>query len=123
MSRRRDLPMAPAGCTLDDSGLGEQLDRYRRLGARAVTVQDDDAGLVITFGADVDVDLLRETVAIERECCSLFTLDHDASVRRLSIGVDEPARADAHAVLLSALRDSLPTSAGSGGVWDFCCGW
>jgi hypothetical protein len=112
MSQRRDLPMAPAGCTLDDSGLGEQLDRYRRLGARAVTVQDGDGGLVITFGVDVDVDLLRETVAIERACCSFFTLDYDASARRLSIGVDDPTRADALAVLLSALRDSMPTSAG-----------
>jgi hypothetical protein len=37
--------MAPAGCTLDESGLGEQLDRYRRLGETAVSIQDGDAGL------------------------------------------------------------------------------
>jgi hypothetical protein len=100
--------MAPAGCTLDDSGLGEQLDRYRRLGETAVSIQDGDARLVITFDADVDTDLLRETIAVERGCCSFFALDY--STRRLSIGIDDPARADALAALLSALRDSAPAS-------------
>lgn len=38
MSDHRDLPMAPAGCTLDDSGLGQQLDRYRRLGETPVSI-------------------------------------------------------------------------------------
>ena len=97
--------MAPGGCTLDDSGLGEQLDRYRRLAATAVTVQDGDAGLVIIFGVEVDVDLLAETVAVERGCCSFFTLDYDVSMRRLSIGIDDPSRVDALAALASALRD------------------
>ena len=52
--------MAPAGCTLDDSGLSEQLDRYRRLGRTALSVEDHDAGLVITFGADLDLDLSND---------------------------------------------------------------
>jgi hypothetical protein len=101
-----DLPMAPDGCTLDDSGLGEQLDRYRRLAAHAVTVQDGDAELVIEFGAGIDIDLLDKTVAIERRCCSFFRLGYDASTRQLSIGIDDPARGDALAVLASVLRDS-----------------
>jgi hypothetical protein len=109
MSQRTELPMARADCTLDDDALGEQLDRYRRLGRTAVGIQDGDARLAITFGVDVDVDLLRETIAIERGCCSFFALDYDASTRRLSIGIDDPARGDALAVLLSALRDSTPT--------------
>jgi len=103
--------MAPGGCTLDDSGLGEQLDRYRRLAATAVTVQDGPAGLEITFGANVDIDLLDETVAIEWGCCSFFTLDYDASMRRLSIGIEDPSRVDALAALTWALRDSTPASA------------
>lgn len=111
MSAGRDLPMAPAGCTLDDSRLNEQLDRYRRLGSTTITIEDSDARLVITFGAGVDVDLLDETIAIERECCSFFTLDYDASTRRLSLGIDDPARADALVVLASALRDSASASA------------
>jgi len=86
------------------------VDRYRRLGETAVSIQDGDARLVITFDADVDVGLLHETIAVERGCCSFFTLDYDASTRRLSIGIDDPARADALAALLSALRDSAPAS-------------
>jgi hypothetical protein len=100
--------MAPDGCTLDESGLGQQLDRYRRLGATALTIQDGDARLVITFGLDLDVELLLETVAIERGCCSFFTLDYDSSTRRLSIGIDDPARSDALAALTSVLLESAP---------------
>jgi hypothetical protein len=103
--------MAPDGCTLDDSGLSEQLERYRRLGATAVTVQDSDAGLLITFGAGVDAGLVLETVTFERGCCSFFTLDYDPRARRLSIGIDDPARADALAALAAVLRDSAPGSA------------
>jgi hypothetical protein len=103
--------MAPAGCNLDDSGLGAQLDRYRRLGATAVSVRDDDGELTVTFGPDLDVDLLRDTVAIERGCCSFFRIGYDASTRRLSIGIDDPARADALAVLASVLGDSTLASA------------
>ena len=111
MSQPRDLPMAPDCCTLDDIGLGEQIDRYRQLGAIAVNIQDGDARLVVTFGADVDVDLLDKTVAVERGCCSFFTLDYETSTRRLSIGIDDTARADALTALLSALRDSTPAPA------------
>jgi hypothetical protein len=110
MTQPRELPMAPAGCALDDSGLGEQLDRYRRLGETAVSIQDGDAQLVITFGADVDIHLLRETIVIERGCCSFFALDYDPSARRLSIGIDDPARGDALRALLSALRTVGPPS-------------
>lgn len=97
--------------TVGDSALGEQLDRYRRLGATAATVQHGLARLEITFGTDIDVDLLDETVAIERGCCSFFTLFYDTSARRLSIGIDDPARADALAALASALRDATPAAA------------
>jgi len=110
MTQLGDLPMAPAGCNLDDSGLGAQLDRYRRLGAAAVSVRADDSGLTVTFGPDLDSELLRETVAIERGCCSFFSIGYDASTRRLSIGIDDPSRADALAVLASVLRGSTPAS-------------
>ena len=105
--------MAPAGCTLDDSGLGEQLDRYRRLGADGASASTTAVRrLEITFGADVDVDLLCETIAIERGCCSFFTLDYDASERRLSIGIDDPARGDALAsAAVARCATSTPASA------------
>jgi len=100
--------MAPTGCTLDDRSLGEQLDRYRQLGKTALSIDELELGLVIAFSAEVDIDLLHETVAIERRCCSFFALGYDASERRLSIAIDDPARGDALRVLLSALRDSAP---------------
>jgi hypothetical protein len=111
MSQPTELPMAPEGCTLDDRRFDEQLDRYRRLDSTAISIEDGDAGLVIVFGAGVDLNLLDETVAVERGCCSFFTLDYDASTRRLSIGIDDPARADALAALASALRGPTPPSA------------
>jgi hypothetical protein len=113
MSQDRRLPMALAGCTLDDSGLGEQVDRYRRLGEMAQSVHDRGTRLVITFGADVDIDLARDAIAIERGCCSFFTLDYEASERRLSIGIDDPTRGDA----LKALRDALCASAPASARW------
>ncbi len=111
MSQPRDLPMAPDGCTLDDSALGQQLDRYRRLGATAISIESGDERLVITFGIDMDAELVQETVAVERGCCSFFTLVYDASARRLSIGIDDPARAGELAALAAALRDPTPASA------------
>ena len=104
-SQPPELPMAPASCTLDQGRLGEQLDRYRRLGRAAVSIHDGDAQLVITFGADLDTALLRETSAIERDCCSFLPIDYDESRRRLTIGIDDPA----HDAALAALRD--PTRA------------
>ena len=43
MSQPREMPMAPAGRTLDQTRLGQQFDRYRRLGRAAVSVRDGDA--------------------------------------------------------------------------------
>jgi len=106
-----ELPMAPAGCTLDTRGLDQQLDRYRRLGTTAVSIDEQALRLVITFSEDVDVDLLRETVAIERSCCGFFALGYDAADRRLSIAIDDPTRGDALGALLSALR-AAPSRAG-----------
>jgi hypothetical protein len=108
----RELPIAPADCTLDDGSLVKQLDRYRRLGRSATTIQQRELALVVTFPADVDIDLLHETIAIEGGCCSFFTLDYDASERRLSIAIDDPARAEALRALRSALRDATSPTAG-----------
>jgi hypothetical protein len=111
MTRPVDLPMAPSGCALDDRGLGEQLDRYRRLGTTALRLQERELALAVTFSAEVNVELIQETVAVERGCCSFFTLDYDGPARQLSIGVEDPARADALAALASALRDGMRASA------------
>lgn len=106
----QELPMAPADCTLDEARLSSQLDRYRRLGHMAETIQASELELQVTFARDVDVDLVRETIAVERECCSFFTIDYDASARRLSVAVDDAGRGDALRALLSALRDGTLVS-------------
>ncbi len=102
--------MASGGCALNDGSMGEQLDRYRRFGATATSITQGELGFVVSFDASVDLDLLRETIAIERRCCSFFTLDYDTSDRCPSITVGDPERLDALGVLLSALRDSGTTA-------------
>jgi hypothetical protein len=104
----RPLPMALTGCELDDRQLGEQLARYRHLSASVLRAERADLNARIYFDAHVDAHLLEETLAIERGCCSFFTLDYDSSDRVLSIST-EPARAGALSVLLSALT---PTGSG-----------
>lgn len=107
-----ELPMAPVDCTLDDRSLAIQLDRYRRLGRMAVRIQASERELQVTLGGDVDVDLVRETIGVERECCSFFAIDYDASECRLSVAIDDAARAGALRALLSALRDGTSPAAG-----------
>ena len=114
-ANRRELPRAPAGCVLDHESLVRQLDRYRRLGRTATATQDGELALVVTFPPDVDVDLLHETIAIERGCCSFFALDYDASVRRLSIRIEDSTRAEALRALLSALSGGTSPA---GGRWS-----
>lgn len=106
----RELPMAPTGCALDGGGLVEQLDRYRRLGTTAASIKARTGAAGLVRG-ERRFDLLRETIAIERGCCSFFTLDYDASDRRLSITVEDPDRLEALGALLSALSGPGTASA------------
>lgn len=101
---RHELPVAPAGCGLDNPSLTVQLDRYRQLGTTAASITKRGLVLEVCFDAELDVELLQETLAVERQCCGFFTLDYDATDRRLSISVDGPDRLDALSVLLSALQ-------------------
>ncbi|MGH2862062.1 MAG: hypothetical protein ACRDLT_11240 [Solirubrobacteraceae bacterium] len=107
---RPELPMAPSGCTLTDSGLAEQIGRYRQLGASAERITRNNHELLVSFGPSVDTDLLDQMLAIERECCGFFTLRYDTSERLLSITVEDPDRLDALGVLASALRGSASPS-------------
>jgi hypothetical protein len=104
------LPMAPTDCTLNESDLAAQLDRYQRLGAAVQHVHQHPDELVVSFQDTIDPALLDETIATERSCCPFFLLDYDASERRLSITVGDPARRDALGALASALtgRRGLP---------------
>jgi len=100
-ARRSELPMAVADCALSQAEFNEQADRYRRLGAAATRVQRKVDRLEIDFASDVDLDLLKRAVAVERECCSFLTVDYDNSTPRLTIA-SEPGRPDALDAILAA---------------------
>jgi hypothetical protein len=95
--------MAVDGCGLDDPGLRDQLDRYRRLGQRAATVERTGLELVVVFELPVDDGLLEETLAVERGCCSFFSIGYIPDRQRLSIAVPDAARVPA----LEAIRSAL----------------
>ncbi|MGH2890908.1 MAG: DUF72 domain-containing protein [Solirubrobacteraceae bacterium] len=127
---RIDLPMAVDGCSLDAAALAGQGERYVRLGAGACAIVRHPDRLKIGFAPEVDPDLLRRTIAVERGCCSFLTLDYDASARQLTVSAD-PGRPDALRALnaigaaLSAgytTPDAHP-EAQMKPVWVGCSGW
>jgi hypothetical protein len=97
--------MAPADCTLGERHLAEQLDRYRQLSTSVLEVDHDRGAARVRFDPAVDRELLEQTLAIERTCCSFFTLDYDVSACVLSI-TTEPDRTDALSTLLAVLMPS-----------------
>jgi hypothetical protein len=82
--------MAPA-CALDESGLRSQLERYRQAGRNARLIERTPRHLVADLDADVDTELVAETVAVERECCPFFALTWEPSRRRLTVSVSRAA--------------------------------
>jgi hypothetical protein len=86
--------MAPS-CGLDETGLRLQLARYGTAGAGARVVQRTRRRLVVDLDQKVDLKLVDELLAIERECCPFFELGWRPDARRLSVSVsqkrDEPA--------------------------------
>jgi hypothetical protein len=99
-----ELPMAIAGCGLDQAALQEQLGRYRRLGAGATVTRSSALELTARFDIEPDRDLMRATLAVERECCSFFALEYAESERRLTVSVADPERAPALDALAAALQ-------------------
>jgi hypothetical protein len=95
--------MAIADCGLDEAALADQLRRYRRLGAGAVVTRRSPLKLAVDFAAEPDTDLLRTTIEVERGCCSFFTLNYEASSRRLTIAVADPDRRTALDAIQAAL--------------------
>ena len=99
-------------CRLDLGGLRLQRDRYRALGAHATAIERGPRRLAVRFDAGVDLDLLRETVEVERGCCPFFELAPDAGRRELVVTVAAPE----HDPALDAIADTLSSGAGSGGA-------
>jgi hypothetical protein len=79
-----------AECRLDLTGLRDQRRRYRELGRHVDAMDRRPATLRVRFGPGLDVRLLDETLAVERECCPFYRLDYDPASRRLSVSVERP---------------------------------
>jgi hypothetical protein len=104
--------MAP-GCALDEPGLRTQLRRYRTAGRAARLIAQTPRRLVVELDAGVDIRLVEELVAVERECCPFLTLEWKPDRRRLGVSVSrvehEPAlEAIAFALDLSGSAPNPP---------------
>jgi hypothetical protein len=96
---------APA-CTLDAPGMQSQRARYRSLGRSLTHMQRDGDVLVLEFGSDLDRQLLERALEVERGCCPFFCFSFDPELRRLCVGVADPASADALAAFAALLSGS-----------------
>jgi hypothetical protein len=101
--------MAPA-CALDEAGLRLQLERYRQAGRDAVLVERTARRLVAELGEAVDVELVEQAIAIERECCPFFALRWERERRRLSVSVSETKHEPALDAIAFALELRTPAS-------------
>jgi len=97
-----ELPVI-AECRLDVDGLRRQRDRYRALGRHAIETVRRPQRLTVRFDADVDVDLLLETVRVERACCPFFGLEPDVERRELAVTVPRPDLDPALDAIVAAL--------------------
>lgn len=98
-----ELPMAIADCGLDETALRKQMGRYRRLGAGATLTRRSPLELTVQLASEADPELLRATIAVERECCSFFALDYAEGERRLTVSVTDPERVPALDAIHTAL--------------------
>ncbi len=92
-----------AECRLDLGGLRDQRERYRSLGRQVAAIDRHEGGLEITFGPELDVRLLDETISVERECCPFFRLRYDSGRRRLYASVEHPEQEPALEAIAHAL--------------------
>ena len=97
-----ELPLA--SCRLDGGRLEAQLSRYRALAADVSGSTREPQRLTVEFGDRVDLDLLRRTVAVERECCSFFEIELDERARTLAVGVAEAASVPSLDAIAEAFR-------------------
>ena len=105
-----ELPLAVAGCGLDQAQLAQQLSRYQRLGAGAVVTRPSRLVLTAQFAGTPDRELLTTTLETERECCSFFALEYSEPQRRLTVSVSDPARIPALDEIASALSGTQPAA-------------
>jgi hypothetical protein len=103
---KQELPIAE--CRLDLAGLRRQRDRYRKLGDQALDVRRDPDRLTVTFGPELNRDLLEEVIATENECCPFFAFEYSPEVRVMTVGVSNPEFNRALDAIAYALGDDSP---------------
>jgi hypothetical protein len=90
-------------CQLDESGLREQLERYRRISAHTVFIERGPRRVVARFDAELPSDELEHALEIERGCCAFIGVAWDHADRRLMLTVRDPSEDPALDVLFDAL--------------------
>jgi hypothetical protein len=103
------LLMTVADCALDGGELAGQIERYQQLAGAVTDVQQRGLSLSVRFDCTLDAQLLRETLTVERGCCSFLTIDYEPADLTLWISTD-PAHGDVIAALAQALTG--PAAAG-----------
>ncbi len=93
---------APA-CRLDESGLREQLERYRRISAHTEAIERGPRSIVVRFDAGLPPGPIEHALEIERRCCPFIGADFDRADRRLALTVRDPREDPALDVLFNAL--------------------
>jgi hypothetical protein len=91
------------GCRLDSGGLRSQSDRYRALGDHVAASEREPQALTVRFDDNVDLDLLLETVEVERGCCTFFDLVPDVERRELVVSVADRERVPALDAIATAM--------------------
>jgi len=89
--------------TLLSLGLRSQSDRYRALGDHVAASEREPQALTVRFDDEVDLDLLLETVEVERGCCTFFDLAPDVRRRELVVSVADRERVPALDAIATAM--------------------
>ena len=84
------LPLGPASCSLDDSGLDAQRGRYRVVGEHSQVLELGRRRVAVRVDPEVPATVVEELVGVERSCCPFFGLDWDPRRRRLAVSVSRP---------------------------------
>jgi hypothetical protein len=91
-------------CKLSVPELGDQQARYRRVAPWVDELRRDGREVVVRLSPGADRDLVREVVAIERDCCPFYAISYDADRGIVRFGVDEPRHEPALEAIEYALR-------------------
>jgi hypothetical protein len=102
------VPVGPTvpiqDCRLDALQLQAQLERYRRLGRHATSIQRQHGEVLVRFADDLPGGLLEQTLEVERRCCPFIHVAYDPRERRLIMTVENLEQHPKLDSLLDALQ-------------------